>query len=346
MKKLAVILAAALVIVLTGCGEDSKPTLITYIARGSSDSYAPHLFTLDEKTQKSTSVAIPIPTDALYVASNSDATAVVYCYDGPDGYDIFLMGKNGQEKQLTSGADACEATFSSDGKTIAYVGYSSDDDAYQIFTMNFDGSNQKALYVAPAGTVDQWMPQFSPDGKSLAFCIELMSDESAQPMRRQNGAQVSFGRQWPTRQSKNRPSKNAVRGTALALAAAPSDSGWYQMALTDTSPALVYATTTAWGPAVYSADGKKLLMTVEGDSYAAISTVNLDGTGLTPLTTGTDTEDFAPVPHRGVILFNRYNDANSSVDIYMMDQNGANQAVVNSTADTFSCLNDTYCSIG
>ena len=56
--------------------------------------------------------------------------------------------------------------------------------------------------------------------------------------------------------------------------------------------------------------------------------VNLDGTGLTPLTTETSTYSLSAVANKGLILFSRYNAANSSYDIYLMDQTGANQTLV------------------
>ena len=90
MKKLAVTLAAAMIIALTGCGTDSTSPLLTYVARASSDSNAPHLFILNATTQQSTAVAIPIPASAFHVASNSDATKVVYTRNDSTGWDIFL----------------------------------------------------------------------------------------------------------------------------------------------------------------------------------------------------------------------------------------------------------------
>src|SRR6202171_6206063 len=164
MKKLAVTLAAAMVIALTGCGTNSNAPLLTYVARASSDSYAPHLFILNTTTQQSTAVAIPIPASAFHVASNSDATNVVYTRYNTTGYNIFLMGKDGVEKQLTTGLDAWAPAFSPDGKTIAFYNYLSNSSS--IVTMNLDGSNQTALYGTSG--VYSYYPQFSPDGKSVS----------------------------------------------------------------------------------------------------------------------------------------------------------------------------------
>ena len=57
--------------------------------------------------------------------------------------------------------------LSPDGKTIAFASYQSGD--LQTYTMNVDGSNQKALFAPEAGTAEQFYPEFSPDGKSLVF---------------------------------------------------------------------------------------------------------------------------------------------------------------------------------
>ncbi|MGB9071152.1 MAG: hypothetical protein WCC22_00645 [Terriglobales bacterium] len=115
------------------------------------------------------------------------------------------------------------------------------------------------------------------------------------------------------------------------------------MALTDTSPTLVYSPSGYWGPAVYSADGKKLLLSMYDGTCYNISSVNLDGTGLVALTSSTDEDDFSPVPYQSVILFNRFNRSGAGAwDIYVMDQTGGNQTLVHSTADTYEALIETY----
>jgi Tol biopolymer transport system component len=324
----------ATILALTGCGTDASSPLVTYVARASSDD-APHLFTLNETTQKSTAVAIPIPTNALYVAANGSATAVTYCYDGSNGYDIFYMGTDGKEKQLTTGADACESVFSPDGKTIAFVSGQSGD--LQVFTMNVDGTNQKVLYAPPAGTLNQFYPEFAPDGKSIVFYVEMINGPGAGGHLGRSNRQ---GQSWPRAWSGL--SKAAVHGSIHPEIATPSQNGWYTMALTDIAPTLVYATTSWWGPAVYSVDGKKILMTIYDGNKDNISSVNLDGTGLTPLTTSTVTDNFSPVPYKNVILFNAWNSDNSSWDIYVMDQTGANQTLVSSTTNTWETLLDSY----
>jgi Tol biopolymer transport system component len=335
MKKLAVTLAVAMmmVIALTGCGTDSTSPLLTYVARASSDSNAPHLFILNPTTQQSTAVAIPIPASALHVASNSDATKVVYTRNDSTGWDIFLMGKDGIEKQLTTALDAWAPAFSPDGKTIAFYSYLSNSSA--IVTMNLDGSNQTALYGTASG-VYSYYPQFSPDGKSVSFFLYVSSCNCASQHPQGTAEKAS------RLHAQNSHPAAPAHASVGAQVANPS-TGWYTMALTGTAPTLAYATTNLWGPAVYSADGKKLLMTIlSSNNYYNISSINLDGTGLTPLTTDSTTESVSAVANKNLILFSRYNSTNSSYDIYVMDQTGANQTLVNSTASTTEFLIDSY----
>ena len=114
------------------------------------------------------------------------------------------------------------------------------------------------------------------------------------------------------------------------------------MGLNDTAPTFVYTPNYTWGPAVFTADGKKLLITdSDGTSYN-VSSINLDGSGLTPLTTSTTTDNFSPVRYKNLVIFNQANSANNSWDIYSMDQTGNNQTLIHSTADTAETLIDSY----
>ncbi len=331
MKKLVITLAASLIIATTGCGSNSP--ILTYVARdisGSSTPAAPQLFKLNEATQQATAVTIPIPSDAYYIASNSSATAVTYCRDSSTtGWDIFLMGLDGTEKQLTTNADACESVFSPDGKTLAFVSGASSD--FLIMTMNVDGTNQAALYTPPAGTAESFYPEFSADGKSVVFYAYSTSGPSA--ARHLSPNTPSWLTQGPRHSQKVRP---AVTSTGI------SQNGWYTMKLTDTAPTFVYTPNSMWGPAMYSADGTKLLFTDYDGTHWNISSINLDGTGLTPLTASTSTDNVSAVPYKNLIVFNQSNSTNNSWDVYVMDQTGNNQTLVHSTANTWEALIESY----
>ena len=333
MKKLAVFLAAVITIALTGCGTDSTPSQLAYVARSSSDSWAPHAFVLNPTTQKATAVAIPIPTNAGFVSIDSTATKVVYGRSDDAGIDIYLMGTDGKEVQLTTDGNSQNPVFSPDGKTVAYTNqwYGFE----QIATVNTDGTNQKVLY-ASGSSYYQFFPAFSPDGKSLTFYIELAGANSAS----QHG--LASGQASHQTQVRNTFRNNVTRHLTGSQASGLSQNGWYVMALTDTAPTLVYSPSDWWGPASFSADGKKLLFTDYDGTEWNVSSVNLDGSGVTELTSSTDLPDLAPVAYKGVITFNRINNTNSSWDIYVMDQTGGSPTLVHSTASTDENLVDTY----
>jgi Tol biopolymer transport system component len=339
MKKLTSVLTAATAIavfaLLTGCGSDSASPLITYVARDQNQGAA-HLFTLNESSKVSTAVPIAIPATAQYVASNSTATAVVYERNDTNLYKIFLMGLDGVEKQLTAGPYDFAPEFSPDGKTVVYMSAQSSSD-YQTFTMNIDGSNQTALYAPSQGILDQEYPVFSPDGKSVVFFVFFFDDQSSEPRHPLSNRPGLAA--MPTRNvgSKARASRLVRRSSST-----PTQSGYYRMALTDTSPTLVYATNNWWGPAAFSGDGAKLLLSIYDGTQWNIGAVNLDGTGFTPLTTDTDTLSFSPLPYKDLILFDRINQTDGSWQIYVMDQSGANQTLLSSTAVTYESLTDTY----
>ncbi len=337
MKTLVITLAALLVIASTGCGSDSTASpLVTYVSRGQSDS-TPHLFTLNgtTATTPAAAISIPIPTSTYFVASNTAATAVTYSRSDDTGIDVFLMGTDGQEKQLTTDGESLDSAFSPDGKTIVYVSEANDGD--QIFTMNADGTNPKAIYAPSSDTAYAYFPEFSPDGKSLVMYVEVAGPVPAVQTHRPAIARPSSSpRLW------NNHAKPVARSASHSQVSGPSASGWYTMALTDTTPTLVYAADEPWGPAVYSGDGKSLLLTIFDGTQWNIASINVNGTGFTALTTSTDEQDFSPVPYKNQILFNRVNGDTGSFDIYVMDQTGANQTLVNSTASTFQTLLDAY----
>ncbi|HTS35406.1 MAG TPA: hypothetical protein VMH04_07025 [Candidatus Solibacter sp.] len=327
-KNLVLTLAAALLIITVGCGDSKSPTL-TYVARSSSDNYIPHPFMLNESTQQTTAISIPLPDSAEYVSFNSDATAATYCRDGDSGWDIFLMGTDGVEKELTTGADACESVFSPDGKTIAFVSYQSD---LQVFTMNADGSNQAPLLTLDPGW-EQYYPEFSPNGKSIAFYVYSNSAKSAARLHGSLGTSL-WATQKPVRTSQSR--------RASVAPVSVSADGIYMMSIGDTAPTLVYSPDSLWGPAVFTGDGKGVLFTQYDGTEDNIFSVSLDGSNLTPLTTSTDTYNISAVPYKNLIVFNRPHD-DSGWDIYVMNQDGSNQVLVHSTEGVFESLQDSNC---
>jgi Tol biopolymer transport system component len=176
---------------------------------------------------------------------------------------------------------------------------------WQIYTMNADGSN--AAPVFDDTSLEQTFPVFTADGKSLVFNIWIGCDCAA---AKRHAMQIGHGSHQPPHalkaQSQRRPGTHASDIT---------QGGFYKMALSDSAPTLVYATTEWWGPATVTGYGKGILFTMWDGTEDNIFRVNLDGSSLTPLTTETDTYCYAPVSYKNLILFNRYNGDNSSGEI-------------------------------
>jgi Tol biopolymer transport system component len=315
-------------VVTLGCG-DSKPPVVTYVARSNSEGVPPQVYTLNEATGQSTALSIAIPADAFSVSTNRDASKVLYVRDGDSGWDVFLMGADGVEHQLTTGDDAWGPVFSPDGKKIAFMSYQSVN--YQIYTMNADGSGSTPLFVNT--DIEQDFPVFTADGKSLVFNVWIGCNCAAA----QRHAPAGRGLHQPPHALKAQ-NHSATKANAAAI----TQNGFYKMALSDSAPTLTYATDEWWGPTALTQNGKGIIFTMYDGTEDNIFKVNLDGSALTPLTTDTTTYDFAPISYKNLILFNRYNSDNSSGDIYVMDQDGANQKLVHSTDSTYEMLVDAY----
>ena len=340
MRKLAVLLIMAASVLWTGCGDSSTSALpLVYVARG--DSEVASVFTFNPVSKVSTPVNINFNTNSVaagtwaqFVSATLDASAVTYCYNTEsDTYDIYMMGTDNVEHQLTTGADACESQFSPDGKTIAYVSEPEESDAFQIFTMNSDGTGQTPLFTDTTGTTDQWLPQFSHDGKSIVFFVSELEDVAgaAKHQFRHNSRSKQT---WPQVSGRNHAAHR--NGEAVPP-------GWYVMALNGTSPTLVYQTSESWGSASFTSDDSGVLLTVFDGTEWNIATVKTDGTGFTPLTTNTSEPDFAAVTYKNLIVFNTLNDTNESADIWVMNQDGSNQALAGtSPVDTWESLADSF----
>jgi Tol biopolymer transport system component/DNA-binding winged helix-turn-helix (wHTH) protein len=88
--------------------------------------------------------------------------------------------KTGQFQPFLRGISAQGATFSRDGKFVAYVSYPEG----TLFKANADGSNPIQLTDPP---LEVWLPQWSPDGTQIAFTADgknyIVPSEGGTPRR-------------------------------------------------------------------------------------------------------------------------------------------------------------------
>jgi Tol biopolymer transport system component len=168
MKKLTILLAAASLLTAVGCGDSSLHVFPTYITRDSASNNNASASLLNFTSNKSTALAISIPAGVNYISLNNDATQVAYCKITAGVWDIYLMGKDGVEKRLTTNADACQPAFSSDSRTIIAVSPFSTVPHSVVAIPLSTGTPQTLL---TSSTVSYWNPSLSPDGKSVLFFL-------------------------------------------------------------------------------------------------------------------------------------------------------------------------------
>jgi TolB protein len=78
---------------------------------------------------------------------------------------------------LVLAAPPARATFPGTNGRIAFVANRSG--SWQLYTMNADGSDIVQITNLPPTGFDSWFPEFSPDGKQIAFCRDSILNFNA-----------------------------------------------------------------------------------------------------------------------------------------------------------------------
>ncbi|MDI9634976.1 DUF5050 domain-containing protein [Kamptonema cortianum] len=135
---------------------------------------------------------LPIQTASLpsYQVSSSenvnvdispDNKSIVFtCYKdfSIDNGEIWLMDI--ETKKARKIGDGDDATFSADGKKIAYAHWPDGEEGSEIYTMDLDGKNAKRL----TNSEDEcWDPTWSPDGKKIVYVTSGDEFETTQLMQ-------------------------------------------------------------------------------------------------------------------------------------------------------------------
>jgi len=160
-----ILLAAAGVIVLTGCGSDDDTFFAVPLQ--SADIYA---LTLQDGTLVNLTDTEANDYDPAW---RPDGERIAFASDRDANWEIYLMDPDGGAVQniTDSLADDWEPAWSPDQELIAFV--SDRDGNAEIYTMKPDGSDVQRITDDPA---TDWEPTWSPDGETLVFSSDRDGD--------------------------------------------------------------------------------------------------------------------------------------------------------------------------
>jgi Tol biopolymer transport system component len=247
--------------------------------------------------------------------------------------DLYTMSPSGTDVvRLTVGAGALHATWSPDGRKIAYHAVAADG-RFDIHVMNADGSNDVRITTDP---LDDVYPQWSPDGTQIAFERGQMTPTSRNVwVMNADGS----GQRALTASSAGHPSWSPD-GTRIAFEQITSSGApqIFTMRRDGTNiveltfgTAAMYSGFPRWSP-----DGRRVLFLSPRDGASSdIFSMAADGSDLVNLTRsqgadGTLNEDHSWSPDGQWIAF-RSNRNGGNPEIYVMKADGT--AVTNISHD-------------
>jgi serine/threonine protein kinase len=243
--------------------------------------------------------------------------------------DIYLMPLTSRTPQrLTENAGNNQfPIISPDGSRIAFQ--SDRDGSFDIYVMNLDGSNVQRL---TDNAVNDRLPSWSADGEWLVFATDTRGDGSDDlAMMRADGS--DFQILFSNGQRNSHPRWSADSRYVVFTTGAVNDARTWEIARYDVlSGELVLLTENDlkdWSPS-FGEDSASILYLTEGEGYAAIATMGLNGEDSQILYDGTGYESAVSLSPDGArIAFS--SDATGRDELYIMTAEGADVQQVSST---------------
>ena len=257
-------------------------------------------------------------------------------FTGASG-DVFTMNPDGSDlNQLTffsanAGATCC-ATWSPDGRQIVFGAQPNGTPVSQLWIMNSDGTNQRALLSEDS--FFDYFPSFSPDGTHVVFTrCQLPAFHCSIYRIETNGSGLTALTQYDPNPDVNdfvpaySPDGATIafdsftRGGVIAAIYLMNADGSNIRQLT---PAAIEGVNPDWSP-----DGTTIAFwnNISDPLLSQICTIHADGTGLTLLTNPKNVHDSQPSwsPQQNAIVFERDNTSFTASAINVITANGSGQ---------------------
>jgi Tol biopolymer transport system component len=209
------------------------------------------------------------------------------------------------------------ATFPGINGKIAF--HSDRDGNYEIYTANFDGTNQTRLTTNSA---NDFTPNWSPDGKTVSFTTFRDGNLEIYSMKADGSGQTRVT---------NNPADDAQAawspdGTRIAFTS--SRDGNYEIYTMDPNGANVVRLTnnaSNEGYSSWSPDGTKIAFQTDRSGNMDVWTMNADGTNQVNRSNNAATDEYPDwAPDASKLVFDSNRDGN--FEIYQMNPDGTSQA--------------------
>jgi Tol biopolymer transport system component len=201
---------------------------------------------------------------------------------------VYTMNPDGTDMKILAALKAMQPVWSPDGTKIAFSGTPEANPDSQIYVVNADGGGltrltNSNLYSAGQGDCTNTGPQWSPDGKQIAFDtkidgnweISVMNADGSNPRNLTNDPARDYGPSW------------SPDGTKIAFISNRAGMYMYSIYVMNADGSGVYALTqdaAAEPNPPWSPDGRKIAFNSKTYSPSEIITINADGSDMVRLT--------------------------------------------------------------